>query len=132
MRSKLLVMALLAGGSLLAETRFSIGIGVGGYGPAYYAPPPPVYAVSVPPCPGPDYSWIDGYWYPNGGGYRWNAGYWARRPYSGAYWVAPRYEGRRYYRGYWRQGFNRDFDRDRYRNRGWDRDYGYGNRYRDR
>src|SRR5947199_7142929 len=75
----------------------SIGVGVGGY----YAPPPVIsYA---PPCPGPGYSWVDGYWYPVGPRRVWHAGYWARPPYRGAYWVAPRFEGRRYFRGYWRR-----------------------------
>ena len=48
MKTKLLVLLLLAGGSMFAATHFSIGIGVGGgypyyYGPRYYAPPPVVY-----------------------------------------------------------------------------------------
>ena len=43
MKTKLLAVMLLAGGSLFAETRFSIGVGIGT--PAYYAPPaPPVAA----------------------------------------------------------------------------------------
>ena len=100
MKSKLLVMMVLAGGSLLAETHFSIGIGIGT--PGYYAPPPaPVVAYAPPPCPGPDYTWVGGYWYPIGPRYHWHAGYWARPPYAGGYWVAPRYDGYRYYSGYW-------------------------------
>ena len=100
MKTKLLTLVLFAGGSLFAETHFSIGIGVG---TPYYAPPPPPVVAYAPPCPGPDYSWVSGYWYPAGGRYAWHAGYWARPPYAGAYWVRPRYYGGRYYRGYWRR-----------------------------
>src|SRR5260370_912790 len=39
--TKLLALVLLAGGSLFAETRFSVGINIGGYAPGYYPPPPP-------------------------------------------------------------------------------------------
>ncbi len=63
MKTKLLAMALLAGSSMFAETRFSIGINVGGYGRGYYAAAPPAYFVERPPCPGPDYFWADGYWH---------------------------------------------------------------------
>jgi hypothetical protein len=90
MKPKLLAVLLLGGSSLFAETRFSIGIGIGGYGPAYYpAPPPPIVAYAQPPCPGPDYTWVDGYWYPAGQRYYWHADYWARPPYANGYWVAP-------------------------------------------
>jgi hypothetical protein len=45
-KSGLIVLMLIAGGSAFAESRFSISIG-GGYGPGYYAPgnyaPAPVY-----------------------------------------------------------------------------------------
>lgn len=107
MKGKLLALILLAGGSLLAGPRVFVGINVGGYGPGgyypgYYAPPPPPPAVAyMPPCPGPGYSWVAGYWRPAGPRYQWRAGFWARTPYAGAYWVAPRYHERRYYRGYW-------------------------------
>src|ERR1041384_5998095 len=67
MKTKLLVGLLLGGSALFAATHVSIGIGVGGYGyappPAVaYAPAPPVVAYA-PPCPGPGYTWVDGYWY---------------------------------------------------------------------
>jgi hypothetical protein len=107
MRAKLLALLLLGGSSLFAGTHFSIGIGVGpGYYPGYYyAPPPPAPVVRYyrPAYPGPGYTWIGGYYYPVGPRYVWHAGYWARPPYRGAYWVAPRYYGHRYYRGYWRR-----------------------------
>ena len=70
MKNKLLPLMLLAGGSLFASTHFSVGVGIGI--PEYYAPPA---AVAVqPPCPGPGYTWVDGYYQPNGA---WIAGYWA-------------------------------------------------------
>jgi len=62
-------------------------------------PPPPVYV--VPAQPGPDFLWIGGYWYPEGGHYLWHAGYWSRPPYAGAVWVAPRHEHGQYFAGYW-------------------------------
>lgn len=43
MKTKLLAMMLLAGGSMFAQNRFSIGIGVGGHGTGYYQPAPPSY-----------------------------------------------------------------------------------------
>lgn len=104
MKTKLLAALLLAGSSLFAAPRVfvGVGVGVGGYvGPAYA--PPAVRVAVVPPCPGPGYAWVGGYWYPNGARYAWRAGYWARPPYAHAYWVGPRYYGRRYYRGYWRR-----------------------------
>ena len=90
MKTKLLAMTLLAGSALFAETHFSIGVGVGGYGNGYYAPPPPVVRYA-PPYPGPGYTWVEGYWGPR---HRWQRGYWDRT--------------------YYRRGFDRDRDRDRY------------------
>ena len=105
MKAKWLALLLLTGSSLFAGPRVFIGVGVGGYGSGYYAPPPPPPPVAAyaPACPGPGYAWVGGYWYPSGPRYAWRAGYWARPPYPRAYWVGPRYYGRRYYRGYWRQ-----------------------------
>jgi hypothetical protein len=89
----LLGVALLAGGTLFAQPRISVGIGVGGYGPGVY--PPPAYAQQyVPACPGPGYSWVDGYWGPRN---VWVSGFW-RAP---AYPVAPRvYNSYNSYRAY--------------------------------
>ena len=87
MKTKLFGLMLLAGSSLFAETRFSIGVGVGGHG--YAAPPVVAYA---PPRPGPGYEWVDGYWYEAGHRRLWRDGYWARRSYGRGYAVAPRYE----------------------------------------
>jgi len=111
MKTKLLVILLLAGSSLFARTFVSVGIGVGGYSPyGYaYAPPPVYYAPPVPYyAPAPVYAapanvWIPGYYYPIGARVVWHGGYWARPPYAGARWIGPRYYGGRYYRGYWRR-----------------------------
>ncbi|MBZ5577332.1 MAG: hypothetical protein LAP40_12295 [Acidobacteriia bacterium] len=92
---KLLVLLLLVGGSALAATHISVGIGIGvpTYFPGYYAPaPPPVVAVR-PPYPGAGYTWVNGYWAPTG---VWVGGYWAP-PYRGAYLLAPRYYAPHYY-----------------------------------
>ena len=108
MKTKLLALMLFAGSTMFAASHFYFGVNVGGYGYApapvvVYQPPPPVRYYAAPPCPGPGYAWVAGYWHPAGRGYGWRAGYWARRPFAGAYWVAPRYHGRYYYGGYWRR-----------------------------
>ena len=117
MKTKFLVGMLLAGSTLLAGPRVSIGIGVGGYGyvpppVVVYAPPYPVYAEPYPvytapypvyasPYPGYGYSWVDGYWYRAGHRRLWRAGYWAPR---GSYYYRHRYNGHRY-RGVSRYGY---------------------------
>ncbi len=118
-------MMLLAGGSFLIPSASAANIG---FGISIGAPPPARY-YAMPPSPGPGFMWVDGYWYPNGGRYAWRNGYWARPPYAGAYWVAPRYNGGRFYNGYWGRG-DRDRDGipnrfDRFDNR---RGFGYGYR----
>jgi hypothetical protein len=55
----------------------------------------------VPPQPGPDYIWVEGYHYPQGPHYLWHDGYWTRPPYEGAYWVEPYHVGGRYFAGQW-------------------------------
>ena len=74
---RFLAMAMIAGGALYAQPRLSIGVGVGTYGPGYYPPPPPYASQYAPPCPGPDYTWVDGYWYGYGPRRVWRPGYWA-------------------------------------------------------
>jgi len=113
MKSRLLVLMFLAGGTMFAGPRIFVRVGGGvrfGYvAPpvvAYVAPPVPVYApvgAYAPPSPGPGYAWVAGYNYPVGAGFGWHAGYWARPPYAHAYWVAPRYYGGRYTAGFWRR-----------------------------
>lgn len=114
MKKKLLVMGLLAGTALFAETHFSIGVGVGA--PGYYPPAPPVVAAQ-PPMPGPGYTWVDGYW-DNG---VWVNGYWAPPDYGyvapAPYYAAPP----AYYAPYYAP--HRDWD-DFHRDRDWDHDRG--------
>ncbi len=93
MKSKLLVLGLLAGSSMFAGTRVFVGIGG-------YAPPPPVVAYATP-CPGPGYTWTAGFWDYSGPSRVWRAGYWA----------APRYRVD-YDRGHDR-GHDRDHDSGR-------------------
>lgn len=105
---KLLLFTFLAATSAMAQGRFYIGGSFGyppppirAYGPP---PPPPAYGYAYrPPCPGPDYFWIDGFYGYVGNRYAWNPGYWALRPHPRAYWVAPRYHRGNYYHGYWRR-----------------------------
>jgi hypothetical protein len=91
-------------------------------------PPQPRVIHVMPQSPGPDYVWIEGYWYPSGHHYRWHEGYWTRAPYPGAAWVAPRYEGGDYFTGHWEGGHgrvehNHKWDRSR------ERDYREHGRY---
>src|SRR6266516_1324885 len=69
MKSKLLVLALIAGGSLFAQPRFSISIG---RGPGYYAAPP-AYARPYGGFSRGGYGYRDNYGYPDEQA---GAGYW--------------------------------------------------------
>jgi hypothetical protein len=109
---RILALALVAGGTMFAQPRVSIGIGVGGYGPGYYGPP--AYVPYVPPYPGPGYAWVNGYWVPQGGRNVWVGGYW-RAPYAYGYRMAPRYYGPRYYQSY--RGYDHGYGRG-YESRG--------------
>ena len=96
--------AVVAGGLGLAATPAKAaewGVYVGG--PAAY----------VPPCPGPGYSWVAGYY---SGGY-WVPGRWNYIGVRDRYPVARYYGDRDDHRVYYR---DRDDHRDR--DRGWDRD----------
>ena len=76
-----------------AQAQVSFGIRIG--------EPPAPRANRVPPQPGPDYVWVEGYSYPQGSRYMWHDGYWTRAPYEGAYWVAPYHVGGQYFAGRW-------------------------------
>jgi hypothetical protein len=107
MKAKLFALLLLAGSSMFAGPRVFVGLGIGYPAPVtvYAPPPPPVYY--APPAyyaaPGPGYAWVGGYYYPVGPRWAWHSGYWARRPFVGARWVAPRYYRGRYWGGYRRR-----------------------------
>jgi YXWGXW repeat-containing protein len=132
MKTILLAVVLVAGGSVCGA-QISFGIRIG-------PPPPPRVVRVLPPRPGPEFVWIEGYWYPVGNHYKWHGGYWTRSPYPGARWMVPHYDGERFFEGYWegdRGRFSHDHrwdrdrdrdsgrwnhDRDRDRDRDWDRD----------
>lgn len=122
MKTKLLVLALLAAGTVCAQV--SVGFRIG--------PPPPVRVLRVQPrSPGVGYSWVDGYWYPQGRRYKWHGGYWTRPVYGGASWVGPRYDGGQYYAGYWGGERGRvDHDHRWDRNRNHYRDYNHDRDHR--
>ena len=112
MKTKLLLLGLLlAGTATFAQARVFFGFG---FGYPVVAPPvvayapPPVVAYAPPPYypayyPAASYAWVGGYYYPVGARWAWRAGYWARRPFAGAVWVAPRYSGGRWFAGRWRR-----------------------------
>jgi hypothetical protein len=109
-----LICATLLLGVPAAFGQVSVGIEIG--------PPPPARVIVVPARPGPDFVWIEGYWYPLGSHYRWHAGYWTRPPYEGAHWIVPRHEGGRYYVGYW-DGDHGRFEHDHHWDKHHDRDH---------
>ncbi len=115
MKRLLVTLMLLSSCAACANGRVGIGVLIGA--------PPPARVIAVPRQPGPDFVWVDGYWYPVDGRYVWHDGYWTRPPYAGAYWVVPRYTGGRFFPGYWdgrrgRVAHNHRWDRDRDRDGG--------------
>jgi hypothetical protein len=105
-----------------AHAQVSFGFRIG--------PPPAPRVYRVPRQPGPEYVWVEGYWFPQGSRYAWHDGYWTRPPFAGAYWVEPYYVGGRYFAGRWEDGrrsighdhrWDRRRERDEFYNRGGDR-----------
>ena len=90
MKKAMIAMVFLAGG-LFAAPRVTFGIGINVPAPVAYRPA----------CPGPGYTWVNGYETNRG----WVNGYWAA-PVQ----VAPRYS---YDRDYDHDRYRRDFDHDR-------------------
>jgi hypothetical protein len=121
MKTRLMALMLMAGGALFAGTHVAIGVQIGRPAPVFVPAPVAVNAYR-PPCPGPGYTWIEGYYDEFG---NWYEGYWALPPYVGAYWVAPRFIGSHYYAGYWARGVYRPEPRfappERGHKRGFDR-----------
>ena len=105
----LLVTAFCCAAASAAHAQISFGVTIG-------APPPPRVS-RVAPQPGPDFVWVDGYWYAVGPRWVWHSGYWTRPPYPGAYWIQPYHDGERFVPGYW-EGDRGRFDHDHH----WDRD----------
>jgi WXXGXW repeat (2 copies) len=108
--------SLLFLGTQSAKAQVSVGIEIG-------APPPPRVVAVRPVSPGPEFVWVEGYWYPVGHRYRWHEGYWTRPPYAGARWVGPRHDGERYFAGYW-DGDHGRFEHDHHWDHDHDRDHG--------
>ena len=108
--SAVLGMLLVLPRSVEAQLSFSFNFGT---------PPPPPRVYRVPRQPGPEYHWIEGYWYPLNGRWLWHNGYWTRPPMADSYWVEPYWERGRYFEGYWATPRGH-FDHDHR----WDRDAG--------
>jgi hypothetical protein len=115
-----LLSAMIWVGTPVFCAQVSVGIRIG-------PPPQPRVVRVLPPTPGPEFVWIDGYWYPVGRHYKWHEGYWTRPPYSRARWVPPRHDGTQFYVGYW-DGDRGRFEHDHHWDRDRDRDH---DRYRD-
>ena len=98
---KKLLAALVLAAGLSFGAQVSLGIRIG-------PPPAPRVERVRPPVPGPDYFWVDGYWYPEGNRYQWH-------------------EGGAFFEGYWEGDHGRvqhdhRWDRDRNRDFGHERD----------
>ncbi len=89
---------LLFSAVLIGTAPAQVGVYMGGA-------PPPLRIERRGEMPGPGYAWVDGYWAPNLGHYRWVAGRWDRPPYEGAYWNHPHYDhyrqGWQLHEGHW-------------------------------
>jgi hypothetical protein len=59
MKKKILAGLLLAGSTMFAAPRVSFGINIGVPAPVVVAPP---VVAAVPPCPGPGYVFLNGFW----------------------------------------------------------------------
>ena len=59
MKKKILAGLLLAGSTMFAAPRVSFGINFGVPAPVLVAPP---VVAAVPPCPGPGYVFLNGFW----------------------------------------------------------------------
>jgi hypothetical protein len=114
-RATLILTFILYLGVSVSQAQISVGIRIG-------APPAPRVVAVTPVRPGPEFFWIDGYWYPVGHHYKWHAGYWTRPPYEGAHWVAPHHDGEQYFAGYW-DGDHGRLEHDHHWDHDHDRDF---------
>jgi hypothetical protein len=90
MKTKLIATLILAGSSLFAGPRISFGVGFGA--PVVPAPSPEV--AYVPPCPGPGYAWIDGYYTFVEGRRVWHEGYWGAPVFREGFREGHHFDGR--------------------------------------
>ena len=114
LKTTLLAVLLLSCISIV-QSQISVGIRIG-------PPPRPRVVHALPPRPGPEFVWVDGYWYPASGHYRWHDGYWTRPPYEGARWISPRHDGQQFFVGYW-DGPHGRVEHDHRWDHGHERDY---------
>ena len=101
-----------------AQTQINFGVTIG-------REPPPLRYEARPAMPGPGYIWVDGYYEPFNGQYRWHPGYWNRAPYEGAYYVHPHWDhypdGWHMHEGYWAHEDHDPHYWDNHHDRGHDR-----------
>jgi hypothetical protein len=83
-----------------AQTFFDISFGGVGFGGGIFVDfaPPALPYYNQPPCPGPNFIWMPGYWAWGDGGYYWVPGTWVAAPQTGLYWTP----------GYW--AWDGDYD----------------------
>src|SRR5215831_15654609 len=108
----LLLFVMSVGFGSAANAQVSINIRIG-------QPPAPRVVHVIPPSPGPNFVWVQGYWYPVNNRYVWHDGYWTR----------PHYEGQHYYYGHWDGDHGRvehDHGWDKKKDRDYDRGHGRG------
>jgi hypothetical protein len=113
MKMKMFAATLFAAVSMFGAVTLGIRIG----------PPPPPRIVVRTHSPGPGYTYVEGYWYPVGGHYKWHGGYWSRPPYEGALWIGPHHDGQQYFPGYWQGPGRERVEHDHDSDRNHDRDY---------
>lgn len=89
MTSILRRFALLGVTSLAVSAFYGCGPVEWQYAAYATAAPPAPYVEVVDAAPGPDYVWINGYWWWDGAQYVWSRGYWGVPPSRGYVWVAP-------------------------------------------
>jgi hypothetical protein len=106
---RLMIPSLLALMFMAAPAAFGAHVSIG----VQIGPPPPPVVYAVPAAPGPGYVWVGSYWYPAGNRWNWRRGYWTGAPYPGAHWLAPRYAGGVYHRGYWARPRGHTYGRGR-------------------
>ena len=113
MKKRLLAMAFLAAAMVFGQVEIGVHIG----------PPPRPRVIVRTASPGPGYSYVEGYWYPVSGHYKWHNGYWSRPPYEGAVWIAPRHDGTQFFNGYWQGPGRERVEHDHAWDKRRDRDY---------
>jgi len=89
----ILTGGIVSGAMLPASAQVYVNVHLG-------EPPAPIIE-NLPPPPGPDYEWHQGYWDRDGGRYVWHHGHYDRRPHQGAHWIPGHPDRYGYVRGHW-------------------------------